>query len=153
MVLGTVENSARSVNLHLKVCWFFVQEEMLFEVCCEWFIWFSTLSMYKLSLPTSDLPKKKTTLLLKSEKKLFYIDALLAKNHSRYSSCTASSYNAGGLIINPHRRGSFNLLCLLGRMSKNYRTASHFMSGSLMTCVDITFWKLYQQYTKCHLST
>ncbi len=93
--------------------------------------------------PRQNSQKNKTTLIFKIRKKrprqVFYIHALLAKNHSQYSSCTATSYNASGLIINPHRRGSFNLLCVLGRMPKNYRTASHFMSGSLMTRVDITF--------------
>lgn len=93
-------HSAWSVNL--KVCWIFVQEKMLFELCCEWFIWFSTISTYKLSSHVRTLEKENNTLLFKVRKKtkkkktpsqLFYMQTLLAKNHSQYSSWTATSYN------------------------------------------------------------
>lgn len=108
----------------------------------------------------SELSKKKTTLFfLKSEKKkntkkpsqLFYMHTLLAKNHSQYSSWTATSYNASVLIINPRRRGSYNLLCLLGMMSKNYKTVSHFVNGLLMTPVSTLHFECYTP--KCHSST
>lgn len=81
---------------------------------------------------------------------------LLAKNHSQYSSWTATSYNASVLIIDPRRRGSYNLLCLLGMMSKNYKTVSHFVNGLLwwLLCRHCILNAIHRNVTRVpHLHT